>query len=106
MNVMTESDDKTRWVVAYVLFAIAELLAFGAAYEANRHNALWYFSYVLPLISIIPIVSSRSTISFYKKKFDSKVDSALLLDLSFRLWTIVILSYVILMMAIVVSGRR
>jgi hypothetical protein len=106
MNVMTESDDKTRWVVAYVLFAIAELLAFGAAYEANGHNALGYFSYVLPLISIIPIVSSRSTISFYKKKFDSKVDSALLLDLSFRLWTIVILSYVILMMAIVVSGRR
>jgi len=105
-NTMTESNDKTRWVLAYVLFAVAEALSLVTAYQANGHNALGYLSYGLPFIAIIPILSARSTLSMYKKKLDSKIDSSLRLDLSFRFWSLVVWSYGILVMAIVVTNRK
>jgi hypothetical protein len=105
-NVMTESDDKTRWVLAYILFALAETLSLIAAYRAIGHNALGYLSFTLPFIAIIPIVSSRSTLSFYKKKFDSQIDPDLRLDISFRLWNMAIWSYGILIMALAVTNRK
>jgi hypothetical protein len=107
MSILTESDDKTRWILAYVLFAVAEVLAFISALQADGHNHLrFHLSFVLPFLGLLPLVMARKTLSVYKNKPSLQMDSDLVLDISFRLCSLVIFAYVLLIAALSVTNLK
>jgi hypothetical protein len=103
-NFMTQSDDKTRWILAYVLFAVSEVLAAFHSYQSIGRSAIGYLSYGLIFVALIPIFSARATLSIYRKNPTIQTDSTLLLDLSFRLWSLVIASYTLFLFALIVTS--
>ena len=104
---MTESDDQARWILAYVLFGVAEILALITAYQSDGHNALiFHLSYVLPFIAILPLFLIRKTLSLYRSNAVLQLNSDLRLDISFRLWSVVIFSYVMLIAALGVTNLK
>jgi len=105
-NFMTQSDDKTRWILAYILFAVSEALAVGYSYKSIGHTDLGYFSFALIFVAVIPIFSARTTLSLYRKNPTIQTDATLFLDLSFRLWSLVIAAYTLFMFAVIVSGQK
>jgi len=105
-NAMTPSDDKTRWIMAYVLFSLSEVLACIYSYQSIGRNAIGYLSFGLILVAVLPIVSARTTLTIYRKNPTIGSDPALLMDLSFRLWVLVIAAYSLFIFAVTVSGRH
>ncbi len=105
-NVMTESDDKTRWIMAYVLFGLCEVLAVIHAYQSLGHTVLGYLSFGLPLLVLVPIFSARTLLTIFKRNPAIQADSAFRLDISARLFTLVVLSYVLFIFALEVSGTK
>ncbi len=105
-NVMTESDDKTRWIMAYVLFGLCEVLAVIHAYQSFGHSVLSYLSFGLPLLVLLPIFSARTALTVIKRNAAIQADSVLRLDISMRLFTLVVFSYVLFIVGIEVAGTK
>ena len=102
--VMTESNDKTRWALAYVLFAVSEGLAAIHAYKSPSHNAIG--AYLLLLLALLPLLSARATLTVLKRNPAIQADSELRLNISMRLWTLVVISYTLFVFAVEVSGAK
>jgi hypothetical protein len=96
---MTESDDKVRWILAYILFGLAELLAIMGAYKLSSHNAFGYLVYGLPFIALVPIVSARRALGAFKTSAAIQSDSALRLQISMQLWMLVVGCYTLFIFA-------
>lgn len=105
-NVMTEGDDKTRWVLAYALFGLCEVFAVIHAYKSLGHNVVGYFAYGLPILVLLPIFSARTTMIALKRNPIIQTDSALRRDISLRLWMLVVVSYTLFIFAVEVGGTR
>ncbi len=105
-NVMTESDDKTRWIMAYVLFGLCEVLAVIHAYQSFGHSVMSYLSFGLPLLVLLPIFSARTALTVIKRNAAIQADSVLRLDISMRLFTLVVFSYVLFIVGIEVAGTK
>jgi hypothetical protein len=105
-NVMTESDDKTRWFMAYALFALSEVLAVIHAYQSLGHSVLGYLSFGLPLLVFVPIFSARTALKVFNRNPAIQSDSALRLDISMRLFTLVVFSYGLFIFTIEVAGTK
>ena len=104
---LTESDDKTRWILAYVMFAVAEICASIVAWQTDGHNHLsFHLSFGLPFIGLLPLVIARKALSVYNKNPSFQIDPDLRLDVSFRLWLLVTLSYGLLIIALVVTNLK
>jgi hypothetical protein len=103
---MTESDDKTRWIMAYVLFGLCEVLAVIHAYQSFGHSVLSYLSFGLPLLVLLPIFSARTALTVIKRNAAIQADSVLRLDISMRLFTLVVFSYVLFIVGIEVAGTK
>ena len=103
---MTESDDKTRWILAYVLFGVCEVLAVIHAYQSFGHGVLSYLSFGLPLLVLVPIFSARTALTVFKRNAAIQADSALRLDISMRLFSLVVASYTLFVFAITMNGTR
>ncbi len=104
---MTESDDKTRWILAYVLFGVAEITACVSAYEADgRNHLMFHLSYALPFLAVLPLFLARKTLTLYGSKTPFEQNLDFRLDVSFRLWQLVIFSYVLLIAALSVGNLR
>ena len=107
VKLMTESDDQTRWLLTYVLFAFAEILAFITAYQSDGHNHLpFHLSYGLPFLAILPLFIARKTLSLYKQNPVIQSHPNLRLDISLRLWSGVIFSYALLIAALSVTNVK
>lgn len=66
-NVMTESDARARWALAYIEFGLSEVLAVITAYRLPNHNAIGYLAYGLPLFVLVPIVSAQRALTAFKR---------------------------------------
>ncbi len=105
-NVMTESDDKTRWIMAYVLSGLCEVLAVIHAYQSFGHSVLSYLSFGLPLLVLLPIFSARTALTVFKRNAAIQADSTLRLDISMRLFSLVVASYTLFILALETSGTK
>jgi hypothetical protein len=105
-NVMTESDDRARWALAYIEFGLSEVLAVITAYRLPNHNAIGYLAYGLPLFVLVPIVSAQRALTAFKRNPASQNDSVLLLHIYMQLWMVVVASYTLFIFTVAVCGAR
>jgi disulfide bond formation protein DsbB len=101
---MTESDDKTRWALAYVLFGLSEVLAVIHAHKSPSQNGIGYLAYGLPLVVLLPIFSARTTLKVLRQNPAIQADSVLRLNISMRVWNLVVFSYCLFVFAIALRG--
>ena len=102
-NVLTESNDKARWALAYVLFAVSEGLAVIHAYKSPSRTAIG--AYLLVFLLLLPLLSARATLTVLKRNPAIQADLALRLSISMRLWTLVVISYTLFFFTIEVVAR-
>jgi hypothetical protein len=102
-NVLTESTDKSRWTLAYALFAVSEGLAVIHAYKSPSRDAGG--AYLLLLLLVLPLLSARATLTALKRNPAIRADSALRLSISMRLWTLVVISYTLFFFTFEVVAR-
>ena len=102
---MTAGDDKIRWALVYVIFALSEVLAVMHAYKSYSHTSD-LFAYVLPLLCTMPITAARMTLKTLKTKPVIETDSLLQLEISMRLWMLVLSSYTLFVFAVVANGAK